>query len=102
MAPAIPPTLWATLLDTVAPVVRAIGLPPSAELNAFFLAGCGISVVICLAVLLLKPKNKRGYGSGENNRWNRRIRTERPKHQSKHHQLEHAWEYVGEFHIARL
>lgn len=45
---------------------------------------------------LLKPKHRRGYGSGENNRWNRRIRTERPKFQSKHHKLEHVWVYAGE------
>jgi hypothetical protein len=39
--------------------------------------------------------SKMGLGSGANNRWNRRIRTERPKFLSKHHQLEHAWEYAS-------
>ena len=38
-----------------------------------------------------RPKSRRGFGSGENAFWNRRIRTDRPVHRSKHHKLEHTW-----------
>lgn len=38
----------------------------------------------------------RGYGSGENNRWNRRIRVDRPVHDSKQYKLEHRWVYTAE------
>jgi hypothetical protein len=40
--------------------------------------------------------NKRGYGSGENDRWNRKIRTDRPQFvHHRHHKLEHVWRYEG-------
>lgn len=38
-----------------------------------------------------RKKSRRGFGSGENTLWNRRIRTERPVHAQKHYQLEKTW-----------
>lgn len=55
---------------------------------------CGF-LLMHLAAGLFMPAPKRGYGSGENNRWNRNIRTERPVFKKKHHKLEHVWMYAG-------
>ena len=56
-----------------------------------------LAVVLCAwhaaADALRQPS--RGYGSGENARWNRNIRVDRPVHRHRHVQLEEAWVYTG-------
>ncbi|RYY32134.1 hypothetical protein EON62_05740 [archaeon] len=52
--------------------------------------------VFALGVWLMSSHGaKRSIGSGENNRWNRHIRTEQPEHEHKHFKLEHTWRYMG-------
>ena len=59
------------------------------------LTASAVVLAVALWHFLCRVKSRRGYGSGENNSWNRRIRMERPVHVSKHHRLEHVWEYTG-------
>jgi hypothetical protein len=63
--------------------------PAGAALGALLL---GLLLrALAAAVRSRRSGPTRGFGSGENNLWNRRIRTERPVHASKHHKLEHTW-----------
>jgi len=55
---------------------------------------CAAAALIALWAWL-RPRSKRGLGAGENARWSRRMRTDRPVHVSKHHRLEHVWLYTG-------
>ncbi len=69
--------------------------PPAAAVLAA--AAC---LLLRSLLLLLWPRaaagaSRRGFGSGENGFWNRRIRTERPVHARKHHRLEKTWVYTG-------
>lgn len=57
---------------------------------------CAAMASLLVVRELTKPKHKRGYGSGENNLWNRQIRIDRPVFEKKHHKLEHVWQYEGE------
>ena len=60
--------------------------PVAAAVAAAF-AACAL-----ITFLMFRPqKAARGFGSGENASWNRRIRTDRPAHVRKHHLLEKRW-----------
>lgn len=80
------------------PIAHAIGVATGGRWQPTATAITWVLVAVVAVLALrraLKPKHRRGYGSGENSRWNRNIRVDRPTHQSKHHKLEHAWVYTG-------
>ena len=63
------------------------------------IGGILLDIIYMIYTNILCPKRTgptRGYGSGENNRWNRRIRIDRPKFDSKHIKLQHKWIYTAE------
>ncbi len=73
----------------------------SSYLSQHFMFFLGVLCLILITLLIVyvrffrRPSRKAGFGAGENNRWNRNIRTDRPSHESKHYKLEHVWRYEG-------
>jgi hypothetical protein len=86
-------TMASSLADLAASLTARASTASPVELGVAF--GAGLATFVALGWLACRPRSKRGYGSGENNRWNRRIRKERPQFAHKHHQLEQVWEYAG-------
>ena len=55
-------------------------------------ATAALALALALYYAVCAPAlSKRGFGSRENNAWNRRIRTDLPVHVKKHYQLEKQW-----------
>lgn len=77
-SPLTEPGLWLIWMINTAPLVSAAAALVVAWLLWRIVARC-------------RRRNKRGFGSGENSFWNRRIRTERPVFAKKHYQLEKTW-----------
>lgn len=79
------------LVATVAAVASARPVPAA------------VAVIVMVAAIIdgvrrvcaRGQQGRRGLGSGENDRWNRRIRTERPVFPRRHHKLEDVWVYAG-------
>ena len=85
-------------MPTAALVARAVGDAARSAAGDPHTALVLAAVAALLARALLRalwPQPRRGFGSGENAFWNRRIRTERPVHARRHHQLEKTWVYTG-------
>ena len=68
-------------------------LLPTLVVDNPFASLCVLAACVALGEYLFDSpsKGKRGFGSGENDLWNRRIRTDRPVHVRKHHTLERQW-----------
>ena len=95
--------LWQHAVALADQVIASPAMQPVVEFARYNPLIFGYALGVCIGVLffIILPwlfcgsRNKRGYGSGENNRWNRRIRTDRPKFVSKHYKLQHIWQYKG-------
>lgn len=69
-----------------------LGKELAASLPAWaMVAIAAVHVAILYRLVFPRQTSRRGFGSGENSFWNRRIRTERPQFDSKHFKLEKTW-----------
>lgn len=72
----------------------------SLQLPSFLFSSRAIACAAAIAFAALVrwlccARPSRAFGAGENARWSRNIRMDRPSHESKHHRLEQVWEYTG-------
>ena len=79
-------------LATEADVALAAAIEAQPFLAGFISTLCALAAVWAAAACCCRrPRPLRGFGSGENSFWNRRIRTDRPVPRPKHYKLEHPW-----------